>query len=551
MKTLQLFKVIFKNTGMLQITKNRLLNTIIVLLLFVSIAPIIFLMVSLVSVMYDQLILVDQAGLILGYLSTIMAAVIFFFGIFYIMAVFYYSKDITHLIYLPLKPRQIVGAKLLSVIVYEYIMIGLFFIPAVIMYGIKAQGTVLFYLYALVSAITIPVIPLTLAGIVVMVVMRFTNLGKRKELMTFISMLLLLTIALGFNFAIQSLVSSSNLSPEKLVSLMQEGGNSLMRVIGNLFPGMQFSALAMANFDQFSGFLNLLLFLLINIIGIVVFLTAAEFMYFEGAIGMSDTTAKRERLKESDWEHVGRGTPVILSYMKREIKLLLRSPVYFLNSILISVLLPLIFFLMLIFAPSSDPEIKAMFDLISSAGREGIKVAVLFASGLIMGGMNGIAGTAISREGNGAGYMKFLPVPVWKQVLAKTLVGIIVAYIGVIIFSMLFFYMGITMEVILPGLGLALIGVGFSAFCGIAIDLVHPKLHWDNEQQAMKQNMNLLITILFSGGVAAVVVCVAIAFGFDLITSILVLGSSGLVLVAIVLLLIKGIAIPFFEGMDL
>lgn len=551
MKTLQLFKVIFKNTGMLQVTKNRLLNIAILSLVLVSIAPMVFLMLMLVSIMYDQLIVLDQAGIILSYITTIMGAVIFFFGIFYIMAIFYYSKDITHLVYLPLKPRQIVGAKLMSVIVYEYIMIGLFFVPAVIVYGIKAHASIVYYLYASLSAVVLPVIPLTLAGVIVMVVMRFTNIGKRKELMTFVSMLVLLTVALGFNFTIQSLAGASDMSAEKMVTMMQEGGNSLMRVIGNLFPGMQFSALAMAEFDKLSGLMNFLLFAVINIIGVAVFLIAADLLYFDGAIGMSDTTAKRENLNDAEWEAVGKGTPIIVSYMKREIKLLMRSPVYFLNSILISVLLPLIFFLMLLFAPASDPEIKAMFDLIATPGGEGIKVAILFAAGLIMGGMNGIAGTAVSREGNGAGYMKFLPVPIWKQVLAKAFVGIIVAYVGVIIFSLLFLYLGINVAVVIPGLALALIGVAFSAFVGIGIDLVHPKLHWDNEQQAMKQNMNLLILIFFSGGVAAVTVYAAIALGFGLLTSATVLGLSGIVLILLVLVLIKRFAIPFFEAMDL
>jgi ABC-2 type transport system permease protein len=43
----------------------------------------------------------------------------------------------------------------------------------------------------------------------------------------------------------------------------------------------------------------------------------------------------------------------------------------------------------------------------------------------------------------------------------------------------------------------AILGVVFTAFTGILIDLKSPKLNWDNEQKAVKQNFNLLFNMFF------------------------------------------------------
>jgi len=46
----------------------------------------------------------------------------------------------------------------------------------------------------------------------------------------------------------------------------------------------------------------------------------------------------------------------------------------------------------------------------------------------------------------------------------------------------------------------------FGNFVGIIIDLYNPKLHWDNEQKAVKNNLNLLLSMVICiafGGLTA------------------------------------------------
>ena len=73
--------------------------------------------------------LLDQAGYLMnvGFLMT--AVIIFLFSIFAIPSVYYFSKDIDHLLVLPIKPEVILTSKLAVCIVYEYLFAAAVLVP--------------------------------------------------------------------------------------------------------------------------------------------------------------------------------------------------------------------------------------------------------------------------------------------------------------------------------------------------------------------------------------------------------------------------------------
>jgi ABC-2 type transport system permease protein len=62
-----------------------------------------------------------------------------------------------------------------------------------------------------------------------------------------------------------------------------------------------------------------------------------------------------------------------------------------------------------------------------------------------------------------------------------------------------------------------LIAIVFSNLFGIIIDLYNPKLKWDNEQKAVKQNVNVLISMLFSVLAGALGVILVVVFELKLV----------------------------------
>jgi ABC-2 type transport system permease protein len=65
----------------------------------------------------------------------------------------------------------------------------------------------------------------------------------------------------------------------------------------------------------------------------------------------------------------------------------------------------------------------------------------------------------------------------------------------------------------------SLLGIVFTSFTGVIIDLFHPKLNWDNEQKAVKQNLNPVLNMLLVFTFAGLTIWGAVAFKFNAFTA--------------------------------
>jgi len=193
--------------------------------------------------------------------------------------------------------------------------------------------------------------------------------------------------------------------------------------------------------------------------------------------------------------------------MVKELRLVFRSPTVFMNCVLIAFIMPII--LGASFIPlMNSGELTEIIDLIDFTNPRVASMALvaMCAIGLFMGGMASVAATAISREGNNFFIMKYLPVSYSTQLNAK-------AVSGLIILLPAFLFMIIPIQIVLGapiwlfacGVLLALPGMVIVNYLGLYIDLVRPKLTWDNEQAAVKQNLNSMIPMFGSWVVAGVV----------------------------------------------
>lgn len=548
-KLFTLTKILLKNTNMTGNTKNRWKSKLLLIFLALCFLPMMFTIYAGSDYVYDLLRPIEQQGALISFAFVGMAVVISFFGIFYVLAAFYYGKDIEQLLYLPFSPYQILGAKLITVIAYELLVTGIIYVPMILAYGINEGAGVVFYLYAVLILFTIPVIPLLIAAIFVMVIMRFTNIGKRKELMSFVGSILVLFVALGFNFFLQNRMSQT--SNEELIQLLTQGNNSFIHLISNVFYGMKFAATALVQYRTIAALGNLLIFFAIIIIGSVVFLILGEKLYFKGVIGITESSSKREVLSEKDWQRHGGMKPAILSLMIRELRLLTRSPIYFMNCILISILMPIIFIGAMVFAPEADQEISMLLELLKDTELLPGKLAVIFGIGLFMGSINGISATGISREGKSAYVMKFLPISMEQQIFAKILTGILVGFIGVLTMGIGIYIIGLEVGTVLLGVVLSLNGIIFMNMLGMLLDLMKPKLNWDNEQQAVKQNMNSMINMFLGMGAAFGIGFLVISFKLNLVITIAILLFGFLLLNFILYTWLTKKAMKKFLAMDI
>lgn len=483
-------------------SKNLLKSTIFFILIGLTLFPLEIGMVSVVTISYYLLHNIGQEGLVLGLGLSAISSVIFFFGIFYIISVFYFSKDIEVLLPLPLKPREILGAKFTITLLFEYITEIMFFLPIMITYGIANNSGFAYYLFMLIIFLLLPVIPLILASVIDIIIMSFTNHSKIKDRLKLFGGIAAILIAMGLNVFVQRNVSMLN--ENQLRQLLINGHNSFMSLTSKLFPSAKFGVYALLNSNNSSGLLNLFIFFAINILFLFIFIYIGDLLYFKGAIGSSEVS-KRKHSPHNNLYIQAIQRSALVSFISKELKILFRTPIYFINCILMNFIWPAFIFLPVVSQPNLMKNLEKVRLLIQSPISGGIIIAVTFAAGAFLSAANGITSTSISRDGQNIFISKYIPIEFKTQILAKILSGVIMGFFGFIVtFIPAIFLLRPHIYLILLSLIVGIIGLFITAFTGIIIDLNYPKLIWDSEQRAVKQNLNLLLNMLVSAIICGV-----------------------------------------------
>ena len=483
--------------------KFRMGNTLLMLFLFVCLLPLLGVLFRLGGDAYRTMAVIGQEGLVLSmafFASSILSLIL---GFPMLISVFYLTGDIERLMYLPVRPWQIVGAKFTISLIFTYLTSFYFLLPLLAGYGVAAGAGIGFWILAVAALFLLPVIPLVYCGILSMVIMRVFKRAKNKDFITVVSVILSLCLA----FALSSL-GNLNLEGGALQELLLKGGNSLMGLMNGIFPALRFLEEAVAE----GNLLSLLLFLAITAVFVVVFILIAERLYFAGAMGMRETKAGRKRITAEESRRLSRRKSAGGACFRKEVRLLVRSPIYFMNCVMLVFLWPLFILIPVAIQifQNRDVSIGELLKLVSMEGTGGtaLTLFVVLCISLGVGMFNYVAGTAISREGKNLYFMKVIPVPMKVQLRAKLLTAVSFGVAGTTLYCMIF----LVASVILFGLPVwtlpfALVGSVCANVIQCAIqlfvDLFHPKLNWENEQQAVKQNFTVILGMLLDLAVGA------------------------------------------------
>ncbi len=452
----------------------------------------------------------QQSGVIVALLLNSLALMIFFFGIFLIPAVFYFSRDNETLLALPLTPIDILLSKFTVTLIYEYITLALFFIPVISGYARATSPDILFYVYVLVVFLILPIIPLVLAGLIIMLIMWLIPFAKNRDFFNMISGGIALVFALWLNYALAGL---STVTEGDLIRLLIEGNNSLIALFQSFIPNIPFAIAAVVNID----IVQLLISLAITALIFVGFLLISQLLYFRGVIGINETSSSRRQLSSKDFSRSTRSQKAIITYLMKELRLLFRTPIYLMNCVSVNVLIPVLFIIM----TAAFPEEEDLFALILSipwSSTMAISLASAFgvSFGLIMGSMNMVSATAISREGQHVYFMKMIPMEIVDQLHAKSMSGFLLSLIGLALTAIpAALFLKAPWYILAIFVVMAVLGSLFINYVSIIVDVIHPKLVWETEQAAVKQNINFLFTMIPSFGLAYLLGWIALTFNFD------------------------------------
>jgi len=465
-----------------------------------GLAPVLFFYLKGIRFMYGLLAPLGQQGALLTFGLLSGQFLILVFGFYYVLSAFYFSRDLDLLVSLPVAPAQVLLSKLAVVVVNEYLTASPIVIPMLVAYGVQAKASSTYWITAVLVYLFLPIIPLALVSLLVVGMMRFVNVSRKKDALMIIGSLVLMAGALSLQFWLRKMPDSGP-GHQALIQFFSEGG--LVQKIGAMFPPSIWATRALVPEAGASGLGPFLLYAGVSLALFAALFFAARAFFYRGLLGLGEVSARRRRLSHDVLSaRISSGQKPVRAIFLRELRIMNRTPIFLLNGVLSVVLIPVIFIL---FAKAGSggggSDTTQIILLLASAN----PAAVILGSAMFMticGCLNGTASSTFSREGSHFWMSQIIPTPPAIQAKAKFLHSYAVSGLGILVAAVAAIVVIKAKAVhVLLALPIAMTAAAALTALGMIIDLLRPLLKWTNPQKAIKQNLNVLIAFFADAGI--------------------------------------------------
>lgn len=489
---LSLAKVFIRSLSMTKpSTKQQMIVTKILLALVSLFIILPFVVVSglFIYTVTNSLVEYNYETIGLEFMCILLCVFTFIFSFNVILNELYFTGDIENLLPLPLKPREIVGAKIASIFCAESLVQLLVIFFSVIGFFFALGLSFKNFLLGILGMITLPMIPIIYCSIISLLIMSFTRFIKNKETIRKVGLVFVLAVLMLFVYFLGAL---QNFDLELYIEGFVNGDQTFLHVMRGIFPHINLFIDILVT----GSIRSLLLYILVNIGFIVVLLGLADVCYFKGVVGLSSKDTASKKSSSNILNNIKVENPTN-SYFKKEIFTLFRTSSYFLNCILINFIWP-IFVYVICKLKFPDLTLSKLKNLVTSTDNNTLIIIFMFVIGvsILLPALNSIASSSFSREGKNFYFMKYIPMDYSSQVYVKLLVSFIIAFIGVNVFSLIFYLViGLKVSTAFIFLIISFLAILFICSLGIIIDSINPKLVWDDELNALRENSNNFIVM--------------------------------------------------------
>lgn len=489
---LSLVKVFIRSLSMTKpSTKKQMIVTKLLLVLVSLLIILPFVVVSglFIYTVTNSLVEYNYETIGLEFMCILLCVFTFIFSFNVILNELYFTGDIENLLPLPLKPREIVGAKIASIFCAESLVQLLVIFFSVIGFFFALGLSFKNFLLGILGMITLPMIPIIYCSIISLLIMSFTRFIKNKETIRKVGLVFVLAVLMLFVYFLGAL---QNFDLELYIEGFVNGDQTFLHVMRGIFPHINLFIDILVT----GSIRSLLLYILVNIGFIVVLLGLADVCYFKGVVGLSSKDTESKKSSSNILNNIKVENPTN-SYFKKEIFTLFRTSSYFLNCILINFIWP-IFVYVICKLKFPDLTLSKLKNLVTSTDNNTLIIIFMFVIGvsILLPALNSIASSSFSREGKNFYFMKYIPMDYSSQVYVKLLVSFIIAFIGVNVFSLIFYLViGLKVSTAFIFLIISFLAILFICSLGIIIDSINPKLVWDDELNALRENSNNFIVM--------------------------------------------------------
>ena len=461
---------------------------------------ILFLVVYLGVILYilenkalDLLVSARMADLLLDMVMILSTAGTLILAFFFSMSSLYLGRDTVLLASMPIRSRTVLGAKLAQVWLSETLIDAVIILPACILYGTRVGVDALFYVRMVLVWLLAAVLPISIAACFSAFLIRLSALWKHREAVMTIGGIALFAVYMFVMMNVGGVTGDTADGGEMIQQFFMDNS---ARIAGmtQMFPPAGWAVRGlMGDWGQ------LALYALVSLAAMALLIAVLGIFYRKLSLLQSETPQARGK------KGIQRGSiqeaSAFKACFKRELKTILRVPSYAINILPVSFMPVLMIVMMGVMMGRSTGGAegeKAISELLAQLNPAAV-MCILAAVMAYMGGMNSCLSTAVTREGRGHEFIKSLPVSARTLILAKLAVGGGLEALGFIAAGIALVIMvpGFTLETVLAVILCLVYGAGM-AFIALSRDVKKPRLDWVTEQEAVKQNMGVLISMLLS-----------------------------------------------------
>lgn len=426
---------------------------------------------------------VGMVELIPTMLAAVISLVILFFTFFKAGSVIFQKKAFELQMSLPVKKAAIVISRFLTMYVTNLAISVLVFLPGLGVYVWYKRPGVLFFPYAVVGLVILPLLPLTVATALGALIQAVSAKWKHKNLINIIlTLLVIVAILIGSVLVPGNAEATETDSFVELQMMLTDITGVLKEQIGAMYPPAVWFGDALT---QESGS-NILLLTAVSLVVFVLFVAVLQKYFLRISTALNATfTGETFRMK-------GMGKNSLLkSLWKRELRRYAASPIYVTNTLVGYIMMVIASAAILIAGPEQLDKILGI------PGAQKIGAAIF---PFILGAMAALmpmSSCSVSMEGKQWWMMQTLPVPERALYMAKFLTNLTVAFpfylVSVVLAVIAFRPTGAEAVefVLIPALYIA-----GSAAVGLLVNRKIPVFDWDSEVRVVKQSASTFFSML-------------------------------------------------------
>lgn len=449
---------------------------------------------------------------------------VLFIGISGLMSTLYYSDDLETLQAMPLKPHNIILAKVLCTYVAQLLFSSMIVVPFLLALGVELVRPG-YWPGALLVTLAVPAVPLAVGLFGVVLIMRFTSRAKRKDFFRVVFGLVFLVLIMTFQSFNMNMMKHG---PEQVMeALFRKDG--LIQLMARNYPPLRWAAMGLTG-DTLGIRMSYLTIFLGSSFGLLLGLAYISQIWFLGGISRDIRAESPARKLKKAGTFMAKERSPALSIMFQEHRVLTRTPGFLLVALTNLAVAPL---LIAFGTFGGGAELTGLLSIMKAS--QLWDMVLLGAVGVhgILVGLNQVASTAITREGPMFWFSKSIPVPPREQVRGKLRYCMLFACLQLAVLLPVVWYIMRPdwPELLLIALLGLLVSWPVSQICLIN-DLYNPKMQWTQPQQAMKGNFQTLVAGLFTLLYLGIITFV--------VRTALKINISGVLLYALVALLLAG-----------